>query len=327
MPSPATTAPSGALCQRYGVIEVDDFDEMAAVLMLLQHGNAVPPGGFAAVFESGGFRELVSDTAFALGLEYAPLEDSTRKELARHLDPGLKAENPLDIWGSHERYEERFLACIKALVADPNVAVTVFISNYRDGYFLSEAIYRVVEQVHRETGKLILFATCFSDLANPAMCARAHAAGIPLIDGNRETLLAIRHLFSYRDFRQSLPGALPAPASAPDSGLVALWRQKLSAMGTSTLNEHDALTLLDDFSLPVVARAVVDSREQLLAAAAQLGYPLVLKTAQPGIHHKSDSGGVVVNIIDEQELLEAYRDFTERLGPIGTGLANGGKRG
>jgi len=303
-----------ALCQRYGVIEVDDFDELAAILMLLQHAPEISAGGLAAVFESGGFRELITDTAYALKLDFAPLEADTIAAIGPQLDPGLKAENPLDIWGSHERYEERFVACLHALARDPNIAVTAFITNFRDGYYLSEAIYRVVEQVCRETGKLIVMATCYADLANAAMCRRAHAAGIPMIDGSRETLLAIRHLFNYRDFRQR--SNEPAVIAQPIAETASRWKQQLSTHSAKAIDEHQALTLLGDFSIPVVAREMVDSEAKLTAAAAKLGYPVVLKTAQPGIHHKSECGGVVIGIADEAQLLRAYRDFSTRLGPL-----------
>ena len=194
-----------ALFKRYGVIEVDDFDEMASILMLLQSGREAADGGFAAAFESGGFRELVTDEAFELGIEFAPLEDTTRKTLTQNLDPGLKAENPLDVWGSQDRFEQRFEACMNALMQDPNVAAGAFISNYRDGYYLSEAIYRVVEAVSKKTDKPIALATCYSDLANSTLCRRAHAAGIPVIDGAHETLLAFRHLFDYHKFKRNGP--------------------------------------------------------------------------------------------------------------------------
>ncbi len=302
-----------ALCRAYGVIEVDDFDEMAAILMLLQNGGEVADGGFAAVFESGGFRELVSDTAFTLGLEFAPLQAQTITEIDRHLDPGLKAENPLDIWGSRERYEERFEACLLALAQDPKVAVTAFITNYRDGYFLSEAIYRVVARVIAKTGKLIILSTCYSDLANSAMCGRAHADGIALIDGTRETLLAIKHLFALRDFQQRPVVAPSLPPTA--TAVVERWRQQLSSRCGDALDEHQALALLGDFAIPVVRRAAIASAEELIAAADKLGYPLVLKTAQAGIHHKSDCGGVVIGIDNEADLLMHYADFSTRLGP------------
>ena len=302
-----------ALCKRHGVIEVDDFDEMAAILMLLQSGREAAPGSFAAAFESGGFRELVTDEASDLDLEFAALESNTVKMLEQNLDPGLKAENPLDVWGSHERFEERFEACLDALMRDSNVGAGAFISNYRDGYFLSEAIYRVVDTVGRRSAKPIALATCYSDLANSKICRRAHAAGIPVISGVRETLRAFKHLFDYRNFRQRLsndtdPGVL-------DAEQVSAVRQKLAAAESAALGEVDSLALLAQFSLPVVKHELVSGQAELKAAAAAFGYPLVLKTAAAGINHKSDSHGVFVNIHSESDLLQRYDDLCQRLGP------------
>ncbi len=65
-----------------------------------------------------------------------------------------------------------------------------FFSNYRDGYYLSEAIYRVVTAVSQRLSKPIALATCYSDLANKALCERAYAADLPVIFGVRESLLA-----------------------------------------------------------------------------------------------------------------------------------------
>ena len=303
-----------ALFKRYGVIEVDDFDEMASILMLLQSGREAAAGGFAAAFESGGFRELVTDEAFELGIEFAPLEEATRKILRQNLDPGLKAENPLDVWGSHDRFEERFETCMNALMQDPNVAAGAFISNYRDDYYLSEAIYRVIESVSRKTGKPLALGTCYSDLANSTICRRAHAAGIPVIDGAHETLLAFRHLFHYRQFK--LEPASDAPGITLDSSRIAVWRQRLGDHEADAPGETDALALLADFAFPVVSHGVVLNEAELLTAATKIGYPLVLKTAAPGINHKSDSNGVFVNIQTQADLLEHYRDLCARLGPV-----------
>ena len=303
-----------ALCNRHGIIEVDDFDEMAAILMLLQNDRAAAFGKFAAAFESGGFRELVTDFAVELGLDFAELEEATVSELELHLDPGLKAENPLDVWGSHNHFEVRFEACLMALMQDPNVAAGAFFSNYRDGYYLSEAIYRVMATVSAKVDKPIVLATCYSDLANTALCQRAYAAGIPLIDGVRETLLAFKHLFAYQTFKQQYAGRVPLPQLDDDQAR--RWQQKLAQNMTPTLDENAALELLSDFSIAVVRRELVASESELTTAAATLGYPVVLKTAEPGINHKSDSGGVFINIRSEQELLRHYRDISQRLGSM-----------
>ncbi|MDH3763689.1 MAG: acetate--CoA ligase family protein [Gammaproteobacteria bacterium] len=302
-----------ALFKRYGVIEVDDFDEMASILMLLQSGREAAAGGFAAVFESGGFREMVTDEASQLGIEFAQLEDTTRAIIEANLDPGLKAENPLDAWGSHDRFEARFEACLQALMQDPNVAAGAFFSNYRDGYYLSEAIYRAVEAVSKKSDKPIALATCYSDLANSAICRASHAAGIPLIDGAHETLLAFRHLFDYRQFKRQKTDN--QPAIELDRDRIKGWKRKLASHAAETLGETDALALLSDFGLAAVNHATVTGESELLTAAAEIGYPLVLKTAQPGIDHKSDSNGVFVNIGSERELLERYHDLDARLGP------------
>jgi acyl-CoA synthetase (NDP forming) len=303
-----------ALCRRHGVITVEDFDEMAATLMLLQGGCELIDGGFAAVFESGGFRELVTDTAEALGVEFAPLANATLQALKQNLDPGLKAENPLDLWGSHDRFEARIEACLRALMLDPNVSACAFFSNFRDGYFLSEAIYRNIEKITQDNSKPLVLANCYADLANTGLCERAVAAGIPMLDGTRESLLAFKHLFAYRDFRQQTTGqAAPFEPAGPQ---VESWQQTLASHVGETLGESEALALLRDFEIPVVDHARIASEAELLDAAGALGYPIVLKTAQPGIHHKSDCGGVVVGIESEQELLRHYRDMATRLGPL-----------
>ncbi|TNF86385.1 MAG: acetate--CoA ligase family protein [Gammaproteobacteria bacterium] len=302
-----------ALFKRYGVIEVDDFDEMASILMLLQSGREAADGGFAAAFESGGFRELVTDEAFEHGIEFARLEDSTIAELEKNLDPGLKPENPLDAWGSHERFEQRFEACMHALMQDPNVAAGAFISNYRDGYYLSEAIFRAVESVSKKTDKPIALATCYSDLANAEICRRAHAAGVPVIDGAHETLLAFRHLFDYHRFRYKPPRDRVKAALAAER--IEDWRQRLSAFESDSLGESDALALMADFDLPVVKHRLISSQAELLSAADEIGYPLVLKTAEAGLDHKSDSNGVFVNIDSESDLRQYYADLCGRLGP------------
>ena len=302
-----------ALCQRHGVIEVDDLDEMAATLMLLQNGRRSANGEFAAMFESGGFREMVTDAASELGIGFARLEDATVAAIEKQLDPGLKAENPLDAWGTHDNFEARFEACLLALMQDAGVSAGAFFSNFRDDYFLSEAIFRVVEAVSRQTDKPIALANCYSDLSNTAMCQRGFDAGIPIVDGMREMLLACKHLATYRDFRQQ-PSA-DFNRENLDSALLATCRQRIENHSAATIGEHDALALLADLSFPVVRNERVDNRDDLIAVAASIGYPLVLKTAQANLDHKSDCHGVFVNMAGEAELLVRYDDLNSRLGP------------
>ncbi|MFT5401171.1 MAG: acyl-CoA synthetase (NDP forming), partial [Gammaproteobacteria bacterium] len=311
----------GALLKRYGVIEVNDFDELAATLMLLQSGCEAATdrsadgsgGGFAAAFESGGLREFITDTADRIGLEFANIEASTIAELAKHLDPGLKPENPLDAWGSHHRFEERFQACIDALMADPNVAGGAFVSIFRDDYYLHEAIFRAVAAVKQKTQKPLALISTYSDVANAKMSKRAFEAGIPLINGANAALLAFSHLFRYQKFKQKQ--VIHSPVEPREDECSKSIRETILSFSRRDIAESDALKLLAAFSIPVVEHHIVVNQDELIDAAVTLGYPLVLKTAEAGINHKSDCNGVFVGIQNEKQLSDHYVDLKQRLGP------------
>ena len=104
---------------------------------------------------------------------------------------------------------------------------------------------------------------------------------------------------------------MPAPECDPD--VVARWRERL-AQGPS-LDEAAGYDLLRDFGVPAPEYRIAEDEATALAGAEALGYPVVLKTAMPGIAHKSDVGGVVLNLGDAAALAEAYRDLASRLGP------------
>ena len=298
-----------AVCRRHGVILVDDLDEMAAILMLLQTGRRPASGGLAAMFESGGFRALFTDLAEELRVPLATLSESTVNALTPHLEPGLIAENPLDAWGTSHRFEERFLACLRALMTDPGVAAGAFVSNFRDDYFLSEAIYRVVAAVCEETDKPLALVNMYSDLAHTDLCRKAFEAGIPVIDGASEALKAFHGLFSLQNLETAVPEREQTVGDLPEC-----IGHKLMAQG-NVITENDALDILAAAGIPVVARKRVSDESALHQAMDELQFPLVLKTASAAIHHKSDSGGVVLGIGDRLEMVDKYRDMSERLGP------------
>jgi succinyl-CoA synthetase beta subunit len=80
-------------------------------------------------------------------------------------------------------------------------------------------------------------------------------------------------------------------------------------------DELEGLALLADYGVPVVRSLPVDTLEDAIAAAERLGFPVAVKTAQPGVQHKSDVGGVRLGIDDSPSLEEAYEDLERHLGP------------
>jgi acyl-CoA synthetase (NDP forming) len=133
--------------------------------------------------------------------------------------------------------------------------------------------------------------------------------GVPVLDGTREALLAFRHLFDYRDF---LARPKSEPPSRPPAETTKRWRERLG--DPRPLDEIEGLSLLADYGIPVARAARAASRDEALQAAAEIRYPVVLKTAEPGIEHKSEMGGVVLDLADSEALRIAYDDLERRLG-------------
>ena len=301
-----------AVFDRYNVIEVSDFSEMGATLMLFQSGRRAGSGELATIQESGGLMELVADIACDLGIKFAEIGDDTKTTLRENLEPGLIADNPLDAWGSNNDFENRFYRCLSAMMRDPAVSVGLFFSNFRDDYYLSEAFYRLMVRVAGETDKPVAMANCHTDIDNPDLCKRAGEAGIPFLDGVRPSLLAVRHLLTYRN-RQKDRGA-PAPADLSDTGKVNKWKKILLDHAETILSERQAMELFADFGISTPQCRNAQNQTEALQAASELGFPLVLKTAENGIIHKSDQSGVIVNINNVQELERAYATLSETLG-------------
>jgi acyl-CoA synthetase (NDP forming) len=97
-----------ALFDRYGVIRVDDEDELAATLLLLSHSRQPSRGGLAAMHDSGGERELMVDINARIGVPFARISPQTSARLAARLDAGLAPVNPLDAWGTGADCEPAF---------------------------------------------------------------------------------------------------------------------------------------------------------------------------------------------------------------------------
>ncbi|MEZ5773938.1 MAG: acetate--CoA ligase family protein [Hyphomicrobiaceae bacterium] len=297
-----------ALFDRYGVRLVEDLDEMAATLSLLDCGRRVGRGGLATMHDSGGERELLTDLAEGEGVPFGRILEATKARIVPELDPGLVAENPLDAYGTNRDYAARYARAMAALIDDPDVALGVFMSNPRDDYWYSAGIAAALKQAAAGSAKPVALGTNYTLTHDEALAVSLAEAGIPLIKGTRNVLKAVGHALAIRDFRER-----PAIATAaPPAGVRGRWQARLAA-GTP-LGEHEALALAADYGIAVPRSARVRERAELSSAAGDLAFPLVLKTDE-GHAHKSDVGGVVLGLADAAALAAAYDDMAARLGP------------
>lgn len=303
-----------ALFDRHGVIRVETLDELASTLLLLSTGRRVRRGGLVAAGDSGGERELLIDLADRMRVPFAALDEATRESLAARLEPGLEAANPLDVWGTGADIVPRLTDCLRDLLADPNAALGLFGVDLRDGFPLHRSYADAALAAARTSDKLFGLVTHYTQVRHDALALELTLAGIPVLDGTVNALAAVRGALEYRDF-QARPSDRPPAAPPLLARKRAEWRATLERMSARVLEEADSLSLLSAWGLPAVPHAVVSSLEEAREVAAQLGHPVVCKTAAPGIFHKSDVGGVRLDLRDDAALVGAYRELAATLGP------------
>jgi acetate---CoA ligase (ADP-forming) len=327
-----------ALFDTYGVAQVATLDELADTCELLA-GRRAHPGALAAIGDSGGERAHLLDLAEQLRVPFAAISDATRQRLATVLEPGLPPTNPLDAWGTGNDADQIFATCIQALLEDPATAALALNLDLTTEPTPDTSYTGLAIAAAAATTKPVAVLSNLTSAADPTEAATLRAAGVPVLEGTATGLAALGHLFAYRDFlgraegvdnpvgagavdnpKPSSPGSATLPHRGTRQRRVAVlrardrWRARLGEAGWAP-DEAEGLALLGDWGVPVVAAEVATGLEEAVAAAGRVGWPVALKTAAPGIAHKSDVGGVALGLDGPERLAAAYADLAGRLGP------------
>jgi acyl-CoA synthetase (NDP forming) len=299
-----------ALAGAYGVHRVHDLAELTDTVELFATGRRPrsPGQGIATVHDSGLERAHVADLAAALGVPFGTLGPRTRARLAAVLDPGLEPANPLDVWGTGRDIEPLFAECLSALADDEAVAAVALAVDLVPEFDGDESYPRAVLTAASATGKPVAVLAGLPSAVDPATAERLRIAGVPVLEGTRSGLLALRHLLDHAEPRPTPP--VPEPAQIPGASAKP-WRGLLAGQPDTAV----LFDLLRDYGIQAVRARPAATRAEALTAAAEIGYPVVIKTDEPGIAHKSDVGGVRLGLGDPRAAGGAYDDLAARLGP------------
>ena len=299
-----------ALCHRFGAVLANDMDELITTAMLFASCQPLLSDGIASLLDSGGMREQMIDLADDYGLHFANISEQTRSVMRQHLEHGLVADNPLDAMGALGRNtRQTYHACGRALLDDPDTGLLTYEFEFRDGFTHYPEMFEVIDSLAGYNSKPLIVINSFSFASLTDTAAQMSHQGIPVINGIDLAMRSVRNFCRYH-LQPKVP--VTQPVIDFSQSLSDEWSTRLQ--GLKICDERTSLQMMTAFNLPVVTYYYADELETLITRADQLTYPVVLKTAEQGISHKSDIAGVKLSIQDVQQLKQVYDDFCRRIG-------------
>ncbi|MGZ4332797.1 MAG: bifunctional acetate--CoA ligase family protein/GNAT family N-acetyltransferase [Gaiellaceae bacterium] len=296
-------AAADALFAQAGVIRARTLEELIDVASLLS-AQPVPRGRrVAVVTNAGGLGILAADACESLGLELPAPSEETRAALATVMPAEGSAANPIDMLGGANA--ESFERALPPVLADPafDAAIVLFVPTVgTDEEAVGAAISRAAATA---VDKPVL---CAFLSAKGAPLALQSAAQVPSFEYPEAAAKALARAAERGEWLRRPAGMLPELECDRDAAH-AVVREAVEA-GGGWLDPDQTRRLLEAYGLPVVPERVVSTRQEAVEAARELGYPVVLKTAAPGAH-KTEQGGIALNLADEAAVLEA----ADRIGP------------
>ncbi|MCA3250838.1 MAG: GNAT family N-acetyltransferase [Pseudomonadota bacterium] len=314
----ASDAVFDAAVRRAGMLRVESLQDLFVAAETLAYfrspGRQADPAAHervTPVTNGGGAGVLAADAASELGLELATLSRATLDALSAGLPPSWSHGNPVDIIG--DAPVERYVHTLATLLAAPESGTLLFM-HAPTAIVPAEDIARaLVPLVRRHPGRLV--SAWLGETAVASARRLFHEAGIPTYDTPEQAVHAIAMLATYRRNQQQLAEAPPAHRNGTcDPARVRTIVDAALAAGREMLTEPEAKELLAACDIPVVpTRTVAPTPEAAAAAASALGFPAVLKILSPQISHKSDVGGVALDLGDAAAVAGAAASMLQRV--------------
>lgn len=285
-----------AVFEKFGVIRADDMQDLRSTASLLATLQVLPKKpAFSAMCLSGGETAVSADTGFLHGIEYPDFSEVTLKKLNDMLPDFATPRNPLDMTAALCYDADAFASGITTVMSDPSIEMGLVGLTISDKVTVSndimfEGIRRAFEQI---PDKPLAVMSFMEAARNKELVERFQNAGIPVLPTTKYGFRALQHLqdfISHDTIKREARLAIPEAHSA----------------NTRALSEYESKKLLADNGVPVDLGYIAKTKAEVKEYAEKIGYPLVMKVESNDILHKSDVGGVMLNIKSLEQAEEAY---------------------
>jgi acetyltransferase len=306
-----------AAFRRAGLLRVLDLDELFAAAETLGRLSPFPGNRLAILTNGGGVGVLAVDRLVDFGGRLATISPHVMKQLDAALPPIWSKANPVDIAGDADAH--RYVSALEPLLADPANDAVLVMNVPTALASAADAAEAVIDVVRTHRGKAFpqkpVFSVWVGDSGEAS--AKLETAGIPHYPSESDAVRGFMHLVRYREARNMLmatPPSLPQDF-APDLASARTIIDKAVAAGRSWLDPIEITKLLGTYSIAITPAILARNAEEASVAAAPFlvdGKAVVLKILSPDIVHKSEVGGVRLNLTNDRAVREATVQILEK---------------
>jgi acyl-CoA synthetase (NDP forming) len=306
-----------AVAETVGVIRVDTLDEAVEAAEYFSHAPIPRGPRLGGMTFSGGMKGMMLEAAERHGLAFPPLAPETLTKVGEVLGVGTSLGNPLDAGFAALSSAEAYFKCIEILRADPNIDVLLLqeelppqprTNNKVDN--LLQVDRMVADKAQPPVAIVSMISYMFSEHTREF---RARLPHLPVLQEIDKALKAAGAAGRYGALRaQAATAPENTRASKPNVAAI-LKRRSKAADGLSVLNEADSKELLRAYGIRTPREVIAGSADTAIMAAQDIGYPVVLKLLAAEVQHKSDIGGVILNIRSDNEMRAAYTRLGQNL--------------
>ena len=285
-----------AAFKQAGVQQVENIQELYAFATGFS-SQPLPKGNcIAIVTNAGGGAALTSDALDRFGLELANFNAETINNMQSAMNPAAQLSNPVDMLGGASPME--YKVALENILADPNVdavipiIVPTALVNPLD-------VAKVWVEAANSTDKPVI--CCLMGEASLADgMDYMHQHQVPVFTFPEQCATTLGAMYSYAKSLQDRNNQ--SPYHAPINKQVTAY---LSEQKKDTLGEHETRTILDAYNLPLIPGGFAKDSDEAIEIANKIGYPVAMKIVSPQILHKSDAGGIMLGIADDEALRSA----------------------
>ncbi|HMK44613.1 MAG TPA: GNAT family N-acetyltransferase [Dissulfurispiraceae bacterium] len=296
-----------AAFKRAGAVRVDDVLDLFYLAETLEKQKRPRGNRLAIVSNSGGLAVMAVDTLIRQGGALAKLSDESIKSIRDQIS-FAGTSNPIDLLS--DASPKAFDAAVRACLKDKGVDGVLVIQSPTAGSKLEETAEAVASAARDYAHKPVLTAWMGAASVEPARDILA-ARGIPTFVTSEQAVRAFVYMYRYDDNLRLL---LETPEAIlkdykPDKKRAEAIIRAASEEKRLVLTFYEAKEMLSAYGIPVIETRVVQSEEDAVRVAVDIGYPVVMKVDTPTIFHKLQKGGVILNLRDKGSVVEAYRSL------------------